>query len=289
VVKIAELWLNTFHDLCGATQVDAAIQYVNKLPESGHVASVANGRDLRDAAAKFRVEVNKGFQGLVARPDEAGAVVAMKDHLTFTVIGPAREQLEAYRLRWIADMGKLKEGRGTVAGTALDRNEFNLSSVAVLAELNGRTMLLTGDARGDHLLTGLEKAGKLPASGPLHVDLLKLNHHGSDANVSQKLLDRVFADYYVVSTNGKDHNPDVATLERLTKARGGDAYTMVCTFPEAGYKLVKGTDQRAQERREALQAFDAWSKEAPQAKVTFKYRSPTALSVRVDLGDETIG
>ena len=43
-------------------------------------------------------------------------------------------------------------------------------------------MLLTGDARGDDVLAGLREAGLLRRS-PLHVDVLKLPHHGSDRNV----------------------------------------------------------------------------------------------------------
>ena len=64
----------------------------------------------------------------------------------------------------------------------MDKSVFNLSSIVVLADSGGRRMLLTGDARGDHVLDGIEAAG-LFKDDRLHVDLLKLPHHGSDRNV----------------------------------------------------------------------------------------------------------
>ena len=44
-------------------------------------------------------------------------------------------------------------------------------------------MLLTGDARGDKILEGMELAGLLEKDGKRHVDILKVPHHGSDNNM----------------------------------------------------------------------------------------------------------
>ena len=43
-------------------------------------------------------------------------------------------------------------------------------------------MLLTGDVRGDHVVSGLQRANLLPG-GKAHVDILKIPHHGSDRTV----------------------------------------------------------------------------------------------------------
>ena len=45
-------------------------------------------------------------------------------------------------------------------------------------------MLLTGDGRGDHIVDGLRERGLLKRDGTIHVDLLKLPHHGSARNAS---------------------------------------------------------------------------------------------------------
>jgi hypothetical protein len=64
-----------------------------------------------------------------------------------------------------------------------------LSSIAILAEYGGKRMLLPGDARGEDVLAGL-KAAKLLDNSPLHLDILKLPHHGSDRNVATEVLER---------------------------------------------------------------------------------------------------
>ena len=82
-------------------------------------------------------------------------------------------------------------------------------------------MLLTGDARGDHVLEGLEAANLLK-DGKCHVDLLKLPHHGSNRNLEPKFFEQITADHYVVSSNGERFdNPDQETLEWLAAARRG--------------------------------------------------------------------
>jgi len=43
----------------------------------------------------------------------------------------------------------------------VDKSVPNLSSLVVLAKAGGKTMLLTGDARGDKILEGLELVGAL--------------------------------------------------------------------------------------------------------------------------------
>jgi len=79
-------------------------------------------------------------------------------------------------------------------------------------EATGKRLLLTGDGLGNHLIDGLRQANLLSGDGTLHVDTLKVPHHGSDRNVSKKFFKTVTADKYVISANGKDGNPDLDTL-----------------------------------------------------------------------------
>jgi hypothetical protein len=88
----------------------------------------------------------------------------------------------------------------------------------LFAKAEGRTMLLTGDGRSDHLLDGLLQAGLLDINGSLHVDLLKLPHHGSNRNITKTFFRKITADTYVASANGRDGNPDLATLIWLVES-----------------------------------------------------------------------
>jgi hypothetical protein len=94
--------------------------------------------------------------------------------------------------------------------------------------------LLTGDARGDYLIEGLKQEGLLDANGKLHVDILKMPHHGSDRNVDPSFFSTITADHYLASADGTFGNPDRPTLEMLIDKRGKDAaYTIHLTYPLA--------------------------------------------------------
>jgi hypothetical protein len=93
----------------------------------------------------------------------------------------------------------------------------------VLARSGDRSLLLTGDARSDDIMEGLEAVGLLTDDGPpLTVDVLKLPHHGSIRNVNATFFDRVRARHYVISANGRDGNPEDETLALLFDARRED-------------------------------------------------------------------
>lgn len=293
-ILIRELWHNRFDAALDSQQVARAIEFVNALPlaergDDGGVASIAEGGRLHDDATALGVAINAEFGDLVARADDAGVEVPCGDGLTLTVLGPARQQLEAFRREWEAALRRASPTDGQVTGTdSLDTSRPNLASIVLLAESGGRSLLLAGDARGDHILAGLEAAGRLAPGGTMHVDVFKLPHHGSCRNNTADLLGRVLADTYVISANGKHQNPDRATLDRLAAARGNARYTVVCTFPEAAYARVEGDSADAEERRAALRDFHAWAQEMSARGVTVKYRDPAAHSLPIVLGDERL-
>ena len=290
-VVIKELWHNSFEGALGARSVSEALEFVNALPAAeqgtaGVVASVAEGRRLAEDAAALGIAVNAEFADLVLRADDGGVMVPCGDGLTLTVLGPARAQLEALRKEWQATLSR---ARGAVAAAgSSDTSRPNLSSIVLLAECGARRMLLTGDARADHILAGLEAAGLLAPGGTMHVDLFKLPHHGSCRNNTTELLTRVTADTYVLSADGKHGNPDRETLERLAEARAGATYTVACTFPAGADRLVRAGEPGADERRAALHAFAEWARQQREQGVTIQYRDPEAPAVRIDLGDETL-
>jgi hypothetical protein len=138
-------------------------------------------------------------------------------------------------------------------------------------------MLLTGDARGDDLLEGLEAAG-LMQNGTCHVDVLKLPHHGSNRNVDRRFFQQVTAEHYVVSSNGdKFDNPDQDTLESLVAARkGGGPFTVYLTYPVDEFKFKK--------RKNIQKEIQAFIDGGAKGHYKVVCRKPKDLSVRVDLG-----
>lgn len=272
-VEIGTLWHNSFDDLVGkagsqalaaalgaggalAASVEAASA---DLPITGPLArhsaavaaSVGEGRRLRNNAETLALAVNDPFGGLVTRTRDEAPEVSLGGGLVLTVLGPDQARIDALQQAWDAKLREMGVGKEAEALAAAyeDNSPFNLSSIVVLAEQDGATMLLTGDARGDDILAGLQAAGRLE-DGHLHVGLLKVPHHGSDRNVSTDFFRAVTADHYVFSGDGKHHNPELATLDMLIAARGEDAYTMHFTYAE--HRVRKHLD-RVKESRHAFE------------------------------------
>jgi hypothetical protein len=283
---ITTLWHNSFDDILGnaAEELNASLSAAVKplstggalpaglplsRPAAAIVASVPQGRDLRKNADRLSLTINEKFGGLVAAPSKGKSTVTLGDGLKFTILGPNEDRAEELQIEWDAvikkkGLAKTAAGRATAAAF-LDESVFNLSSIVVMAECEKKTMLLTGDARGDDILKGLKTAGLLKG-GTLHVDLFKLPHHGSDRNVDTDMFRQITADHYVVSGDGRHGNPEIATLRMLSEARGKDRFTIHLT-----------------NREDRLDKFFAREREKGK-KYDVVFRDPDSFGIQVSLG-----
>jgi beta-lactamase superfamily II metal-dependent hydrolase len=239
---IATLWVNTFKDGLAATGVvtpaelasgvslaslgDGIVPRGLRLDDDvlADLASVQQGVRLRDDAKALGTSTNDPFEDLVMAPASGAKKVSIGDGLSFTVVAPSAKRIEALKADW-AKKTKAKKVSPAELAAYVDGSVYNLSSIVVLATFGKKRMLLTGDARGDDILAAL-RAAKLLKGSSIHVDLLKVPHHGSERNVEQEFFEQVTADHYVISADGKYDNPDVDMLKMLTRARGADSYTI---------------------------------------------------------------
>jgi len=231
-------WFNTFDDVIGNIQLPkisaaAAASSANEaiIPDalkedhelSAVIASTSQGRQLRDGAKALNFVVNSPFTAMgrkklkVVRADTGESKVTWDEHLTITVVHPNELRMQELQEQWDKDLQKaLDKGDDSIIVASLaDKSPFNLSSIVCVVEVNGKKILLTGDGRSDDILTGLENAGFLENGDPFHVDILKMPHHGSFRNLMPDFLQRVTADHYVISADGKHDNPDTETLIML--------------------------------------------------------------------------
>ena len=228
------------------------------------LASIEQGAKLRSQAAALGFPLNAELGGKLAVAAR-GEPVAVAPGLTFRVAGPMLPEIEALRSKHQAWLKELqRQGRTSEEALAayVDRSVPNLSSIVVLAEAAGRSMLLTGDARGDKILAGLELIEAMPKGGQLHVDLLKVPHHGSANNLADDFFARLTADHYVFSGDGQYGNPERAALEMLWRARGDAAYQVHLTYAPEQIDLEREKDwekQRAGELRKGGDARGEWS------------------------------
>ncbi len=256
-LDVIALWHNSFDDLAPTVEpaaLDAAARRLKPVALGGEVpkrlgmsrgaalvlASVSQGRDLRNAAKRLGIPVNlDGKGGVITAPASGGRVETIGQGLRMTVLGPLAPQLAALQTEWDAEIARLKkQGKLTPASLEgiladfVDTSVNNLSSIVLLAEAGGKRILLTGDARGDFVLDGAKKA-KLLKNGVMKADILKLPHHGSIRNVKKEFFEQIVADHYVISADGRFDNPDVDTLRALFAARPKGGYTLYLTNPIA--------------------------------------------------------
>lgn len=85
----------------------------------------------------------------------------------------------------------------------------NLASLMFFVEEQGKTLLLTGDGHCTDILQGLEQTQRVAKGAGIHVDVLKVQHHGSEHNLDEAFCKRVTADHYIFCGNGKHQNPDL--------------------------------------------------------------------------------
>ncbi len=283
------LWFNGFDDIVGNASTAStrawsasvanlsAAGAVDEVPADHRhaaavIASVGQGRTLRDRAARRGMDLNGGDPLIVG-----GWIWNMGGGLEFHVLGPRQEQIDDFQEAW--DREVKKKGWAASVDTAevaayLDKSPYNLASIVVLAKLGSRSMLLTGDARGDDILEYLRTDGVLTGDS-MEVDILKVPHHGSDNNVATEFFRKVKADHYVISGDGRHHNPEITTLKMIVDARGSEKYRVHCTYR----KGIDGLGSR-------LTGFLNGLPSATRKKFVFRSDSDSTaeLGFRIDLG-----
>lgn len=284
-LKIKGVWHNTFDDIIGNNpkELTAAVtaQFgaaslsgepdVDGLdPDVAKVlASVSQGFRLRDDLRGLKLRINPDFNGGLVIARKKGKAIDMGNGLKFTVVGPLNDEVVALQKdhdAFLKKKEKAKEkGTAGLLAAFTDSSVANLSSVVVLAEVGKKRMLLTGDARGDKLLEGLELVGLLKKDGKstMHVDVFKAPHHGSDRNADPILFRRVTADHYVFSGNGEHGNPERETLQMLFDERGDeDDFKIHITYPIDEIDVGRKEDWEKEQKKEK-----ARKKNNPNVKV----------------------
>jgi beta-lactamase superfamily II metal-dependent hydrolase len=177
-------------------------------------------------------------------------VVANIGSMTMTVVGPLKEQMDDLKTvweKWVDDnKGKVQSlndeltksinnfanssGRVSAldiatAGGAFDGVTIpNLASLMLMAEEGNKRILLTGDSHDELIIRGLQETGYMANNNQsaIHVDVLKVQHHGAGANMSDDIFPaRVSADHYIFCGNGAHDNPELDVIQRVYDSRLG--------------------------------------------------------------------
>lgn len=254
-LEVTNMWFNTFDDIIGNIQVPVVSQIAASssaaslssnginLPDNEFtaiLASTGQGRQLNLDAEAIGATINNPFnalgtkKGKLVRGDVEASVIPWETDLEIQVLHPNRTRLLEMQKKWDEDLRKAKkEGDPNIIFASItnpDTSPFNLASIVCLVNYKKKTILLTGDARGDDILAALEAQGLLK-NGKMNVDILKVPHHGSDRNISTEFFKKIKAKHYVISGDGKHHNPDLSTLVMLAEGtKGRENFTVHFTY-----------------------------------------------------------
>lgn len=230
---------------------------------------------------------NKAFSGRPVQrtPGQSPPTITLHDELKLTVLGPTPQRLRALVSTWQEEVrSAIREGNlgesavsptlesmGSANSPLLDsekalldlaeshnknhdEGKANGTSIALLLEYKGHTLILGGDAYSPDLVDGIVAVGK---KRPLHVDVFKLPHHGSRNNIHRELVEAVECDCWLFSTDGtRFKHPDAETIARILKFRTAPepllAFNVPSTFngwwknktwtSRFGYKTEYGTE-----------------------------------------------
>lgn len=90
--------------------------------------------------------------------------------------------------------------------------------------------MLSGDAHPGLLEHAIDCLLTQKQEDVLSIDLFKLPHHGSKANISRELLEKLACDRYLISTSGAYFkHPDQAAIARVIKY-GGDMPSLLFNY-----------------------------------------------------------
>lgn len=95
-----------------------------------------------------------------------------------------------------------------------DNSKSNGSSLAFIIEFNNQKLLFLGDAHEDIVYESLIKLKD--ENYDLIFDLVKVSHHGSNKNISTRLIELINSQRFLFSTDGLSHNhPDLEAISKI--------------------------------------------------------------------------
>ena len=236
--QFGNIWFNGWRQVRGFLSVQQAEEYTDLLEDRRRNLPWNNAREER---------VPDPPPAIVLPDDDPLPSFRLPGEMTLTLLSPGGRQLQRMGRQWLKVLQELRPERALLGRKApppqvedydafdlqalasknaeADPSPANGSSIAVLAEFEGRSALLTGDAYANVLADSIARLQKQrgTAGQKLAVDAFKLSHHGSANATSRGLLEMVECRRYLVSTNGSQfYHPDREAIARVILYGGHD-------------------------------------------------------------------
>lgn len=238
-ITFKDIWFNGWKHLTPEPEILGAMQ--------GEFLSALIHHKLTDR----KWNAAKPFQGKAIEVPDGNTlpVSTFADGLKLTLLSPTQAKLDKLRKDWKRTVphdftpGDLEEALKRLleqkrltpngilgGGRRMDEAEpaakltaNNESSIAFLAEFEGKSCLFLGDASPRVVEASVRLLLKERNRDKLAVDVVKVSHHGSHNNTTKSLLKIIDCKKFCVSTNGKkfDH-PHPVAIEKIIDTAGPD-------------------------------------------------------------------
>jgi len=222
------------------------------LPLPADVLGALHGEIFSALLSKRGFAWNQAWQGNAVVLPEDGALprIDLPGGLRLTLLSPTRERLAGLRTTWEDELENLEPGdtEGALAALedmprfqrdalgsaridveALSEARFdpddsapNGSSIVLLAEHGGKSILLGADAFSPVLEASIRRLLKETGRNKLRLDACKIPHHGARRNNGPGFLSLLDCENFLVSTDGSHgyHHPHRETIARILTRRG---------------------------------------------------------------------
>lgn len=238
-IKIVENIVLTHVD---ADHINGLIEYFKNLISNGiHVKNVfANCcKTIQVASDDGNISYNKAnnLEKLLLELKGKGYdnwyndVTALNSYGDIKILSPTIDALNAYIEAWKNDTYNKQTNIGcvrvvqdrslnelyelnSVPCDKLEDDIVNNSSIAMILKTSDKNILLLGDARAETVENSLRLLGYNEVN-PLHIDIMKVSHHGSIKNTSKGLMSLISCDKFIFSTKGNSRHPARETMSRI--------------------------------------------------------------------------
>ncbi len=241
--------------------------------------------------------------------------------MKFTIVGPTDQELSDLKKGWVTWLQIAKDdvrairrelkrrieefSNGISTDSPFDLRDWNgipdykgvtapnVASLMFMVEegtgANLRRLLLTGDSQQDKILRGLRQTGYLADQG-LYLDVLKVQHHGSENNLDAEFARQVSARNYVFCGNGLHGNPNPDVISLVFDSRLGPAAVRTLAPAADGqdfhfwFSTSSGDDDDGTDRQEFFRQVETHVeglRQSSQGRLTVHYNQAASIELRI--------
>jgi len=235
--EIIDLLVVTHIDSDHIAGIIALVKHMKDNGETHRLKQVWFNYPKKEETDEYSVDEGNKLTSLLLEIDELcwnnntfeliGSPIAVGD-IKLHVLSPDHDVADEYKPKdpdelgvcsddWHIDLRTLIDN---VDDDDIDEGGANSQSIVILAECEGKKLLLPGDSPPKELCDALQFYNKTNGT-PLELDLMKLPHHGSTRNFTKNILDEVTCSNFIISTkkNKKYYFPNKETIAKLIRYR----------------------------------------------------------------------